>query len=184
MVDEWLQVPPRDRELFLEREFIVFPRYDGTCDRRGPPKLYFVASELFGEALGQKNYYSKLSKVEKKHKVYKRIQRNAGPQVCISETAVQKMLHRVRYTGRKLELVLYLNANYDVTFSMRPFNEDEPPCVFCLGYEADVKKLRRERQFMLQEIRRLRKKCNESEEEEEEEIDSGVVTERESSVEY
>jgi len=111
-LDEWIQIPPKNRIPFggLEKDFTVFKEND---------ILFFVAHELFQVALGQKNYYPKLRFVLPHRRRRLRITHGSVPKVCVAEPGVQEMLYRTHNSFKKIQLIAYLNENYDVCFAQK-----------------------------------------------------------------
>jgi len=152
-LDTWTQVHPESGNPFpgMSDHFSVFREND---------ILFFVAYELFHDALGLKNYYAKLHYVYPHHKRRLRLVHGRVPQVCVAEHGVQTMLYRTRTSVKKTQLVDYLNDNYNVHLrskSLEKFvrrgraSEENLPCANCVEYARKcqemaliVRRLRRE----------------------------------------
>jgi len=161
-IEEWTSIYPTRNQ--------GFPAISGTIKftvllRAGSPqtprKLFFVANELFRDALGLRNHYKSLAMVEEQDKVTKKVETGCRPQVCVSERGVQQMLNRVRNTNpQKLALVVYLNTNYDVHFISRMRGEDEPPCEFCALYDDKLERLEEKNRLLVLACQRLKRQLD------------------------
>jgi hypothetical protein len=133
--------PLHPDELILDKPFTVFARED---------QLYFVCRELFGEALELRNFSPNLKQVDARHKT--QVAGDTGKSVwCVDQTGTQEMLGRVRFSLRKLRLVLHLNRNYSVSFSTRTKSKNK--CKMCLAYVRVLNEVLEENASLRQRLR-------------------------------
>jgi len=105
-LDAWEQIHPKTGNCYegMEIEFVVF-KEEG--------KHFFVARQIFLQALGLKSFYRYLTD-DNEGVIRKRIQKGCMSTKCISEKRLQEILYSIRHTAKKTSLILYLNTNYDV----------------------------------------------------------------------